>query len=236
MNSQPGSTGVYVDGYNLYYGRLRGTIHKWLDLVTLCDNLLVQRAQSERLVKLTLFTAPALARFATHSGASVNAQAAYHRALAARHPDRFGIVYGSHTFDKNGTLLPTFVEGAAYDRTVRSSVWKLEEKKTDVNLAMAMYRDAVRHKYERVILFSNDSDAEPVLEAIRQDFPKIMVGLVLPIHPPKNKEGITRRVSGSLVKQAHWVTSALSDEQLEAAHLPLRVPTNKKPILKPVHW
>ena len=29
-----GSTAVYIDGYNLYYGRIRGTRYKWVDLVS----------------------------------------------------------------------------------------------------------------------------------------------------------------------------------------------------------
>ena len=33
-------TNVYVDGFNLYYGCLKGSPHKWLDLETLCGHLL----------------------------------------------------------------------------------------------------------------------------------------------------------------------------------------------------
>ena len=33
-------TNVYVDGFNLYYGCLKGTPYKWLDLGTLCQALL----------------------------------------------------------------------------------------------------------------------------------------------------------------------------------------------------
>jgi hypothetical protein len=33
-------TNVYVDGFNLYYGSLRGTSYKWLDLGSLCNKLL----------------------------------------------------------------------------------------------------------------------------------------------------------------------------------------------------
>lgn len=32
---------VYVDGFNLYYGALKGTPHRWLDLATLADLLLL---------------------------------------------------------------------------------------------------------------------------------------------------------------------------------------------------
>ena len=33
-------TYVYVDAFNLYFGSLRGTPHKWLDIKALCSKLL----------------------------------------------------------------------------------------------------------------------------------------------------------------------------------------------------
>jgi hypothetical protein len=30
-------TNVYIDGFNLYYGCLKGTTHKWLDLAAFCQ-------------------------------------------------------------------------------------------------------------------------------------------------------------------------------------------------------
>lgn len=232
---EKGRTAAYVDGYNIYYGRLRGTPHKWLDVVRLCENILSLRDQNETLTKLNLFTAPALARFARHGDQSVQAQSAYHRALAALYRDRFEAVYGEHSYDRSGSLLPTFIAGQPCNRDQRSRVWKLEKKKTDVNLALRMYRDARKGLYDRIILVTNDSDAEPALAAVREDFPHIMIGLVIPIKPPKNEER-PRRSSGSLVKHASWVISHLTDAQLEGAHLPRKVPTNKKPIIKPEHW
>ncbi|WP_426344848.1 NYN domain-containing protein [Pseudoduganella sp. R-32] len=227
---------VYVDGYNLYYGRLRGTDFKWLDIVKLFDALLAQRDQNEQLVVVKHFTAPALAHFATHGAASVEAQSAYHRALKAKHKDRFEVIYGNHSYDKSGALLPSFVAGQPCDRTNRIRVWKLEEKKTDVNLALCMYRDACKGLYDRIILVTNDSDAEPALEAIRADFPRIMIGVVMPIHPPVPGTEKHRRTSGSLSRHADWVLPHLQDGQLEHARLPDIVPTNKKPIRKPPHW
>lgn len=231
-----GATAVYIDGYNLYYGRLRGTAFKWLDVVHLFDTLLAQRDQNECLVKVKLFTAHALATFATHGAASVEAQAAYHRALKSKYGERLEIIYGNHSFDKNGALLPVFLSGQPYDRTNRVRVWKLEEKKTDVNLAICMYRDASKGRYDRLILVSNDSDAEPALESIREDFPEIMLGVVMPIHPPASGTAIYRRTSGSLANLADWVLPNLTDELLLAAQLPDKVPTKKKPVFKPVHW
>jgi uncharacterized LabA/DUF88 family protein len=235
-STSSGNTAVYVDGYNLYYGRLRGTAFKWLDLVKLFDNLLAQRDQSEKLAKVYLFTAPALATFAGHGNASVEAQSAYHRALKSRYEDRFETIYGTHSFDRSGTLLPVYVPGQPFDRAQRTRVWKLEEKKTDVNLALQMYRDACKGHYDRMILVSNDSDAEPALQALRTDFPHIMRGVVMPIRPVASGSVAHRRPSGSLAKQADWTLSHLADDLLAAAQLPDNIPTKKKPIRKPAHW
>jgi len=232
----PQRTAVYVDGYNLYYGRLRGTPFKWLDVVQLFQALLAQRDQNESLELVNIFTTPALANFATHDTASVEAQSAYHRALKALYGERCQTIYGNHTFDKSGTLLPVFVRGQPYDRTNRTRIWKLEEKKTDVNLALCMYRDACKGRYDRVILVSNDSDAEPALDAIRQDFPLLTIGVVMPIRPPSPGTNLHRRASGSLVNLAHWTLPHLTDDQLNQAQLPVKIATKKKPIFKPEHW
>lgn len=232
----PLRTAVYVDGYNLYYGRLRGSAFKWLDLVSLFDRILAGRDQNEQLVKVNLFTAHALARFATHGQLSVEAQSSYHRALMALHGERVRIVSGIHTMDKGGTLLPTFVDGQPYDRKVRTRVWKIEEKQTDVNLALTMYRDACKGMFDRVVLVSNDSDAAPVLQALKEDFPGVMRGVITPVRLPAAGEEKHRRLSGSLAEFADWTISHLSDDLLEASQLPPHVPTKKKPIRKPEHW
>ncbi len=229
-------TAVYVDGYNLYYGRLRGTTFKWLDLVTFFDSLIQRRDQNEALTCVNLFTAYAAARFSTHGAASVQAQSAYHRALQQRHGERFCITYGTHSTEDDGTLLPTFVEGQPYDRALRSRVWKIEEKKTDVNIALGMYRDVAKGLVDRVILVSNDSDTEPLLEAVRKDFPHIMIGVVMPRHPVKTVDEPQRRRSGSLAARADWTIEYILDEHLQEALLPDVIPTKKKPIRKPPHW
>jgi uncharacterized LabA/DUF88 family protein len=229
-------TAVYIDGYNLYYGRLRNTAYKWLDVVALFESLLKVQDPSASLEVVKFFTAPALARFASHGTASVEAQQSYHRALQVMHGNRFDLICGAHSIDKDGTLLPTFVPGQPYDRNLRSRVWKLEEKKTDVNIAMAMYRDAVKGRYDQVVICSNDSDAEPVLEALREDFPQLNIGVVTPVPPPDPSKGSPRGVSASLAQHAHWVRRYLLDGELAQALLPAHVPTNKKPIRKPGHW
>ena len=99
-----------------------------------------------------------------------------------------------------------------------------------------MYQDASKGLYDRIILMSNDSDTEPALQAIRQDYPHIIIGVVMPIHPPEQGATLHRRASGSLVNLAHWTVAHITDDQLQKAQLPDKIPTKKQPILKPGHW
>lgn len=226
---------VYVDGYNLYYGRIRGTAFKWLDPVALSERLLKEQDPSSSVSALRYFSAHCLARFATHGQASVLAQQSYLRALVARHHPRLTIQLGSHSFDRNGALLPAYVEGQPFDRSNRVRVWKLEEKQTDVNLALAMYRDACSGEFEQLVVVSNDSDVAPALKAIRSDFPALALGVVTPKHPP-DSDRTHRNTLSSLSDLADWTRHYLRDEELAACQLPARVPTGKRPIDKPVHW
>ena len=229
------NTAVYIDGYNLYYGRLRHTGYKWLDVVALTEDILRNQDPDSVVTGVKYFTAPALARFASHGQDSVIAQERYHRALKSRHP-KLTIIYGTHSIDDSGTLLPRFVDGQAFDKNERVRVWKLEEKKTDVNLALEMYRDALSGRFQQIVIFSNDSDAEPALKAVRDDFPEITVGVVTPIEPRAEDGKGHRSISTSLSNYAHWTRRHILDEELARAQLPLRVPTKKKPIDKPAHW
>jgi uncharacterized LabA/DUF88 family protein len=229
------ATAVYIDGYNLYYGRIRGTAYKWLDVVTLADRLLRDQDPAAEVQLVRYFSAHCLARFATHGHASVNAQEAYHRALLARHPARMKLKLGSHSHDPKGALLPRYLDGVPYNRNDRVRVWKLEEKQTDVNLALAMYRDACSGKFQQFVICSNDSDAEPALEAVRADFPAIEVGVVTPRYPPDAGRG-HRNALSALSGRADWTRSYIRDDELAACQLPPRVATRKKPIDKPPHW
>jgi hypothetical protein len=49
---------VYVDGFNLYYGALKATPYRWLDLEALCTRLLPR----DEISLIRYFTAPVTAR------------------------------------------------------------------------------------------------------------------------------------------------------------------------------
>jgi hypothetical protein len=49
---------VYIDGFNLYYGAVKGTTYKWLDVLALCKFLLPKN----QIVQIKYFTALVSAR------------------------------------------------------------------------------------------------------------------------------------------------------------------------------
>jgi uncharacterized LabA/DUF88 family protein len=215
-------TAVFVDGYNLYYGRLRGTAYKWLDLVKFSNQLLANRTQNEILTRVCFCTAHASGTFATHGTNSVESQASYHRALQALHGEQIEIIYGEHSWDKSGTSMPMFE--------------KIEEKQTDVNLALAMYRECAKGLCDRIIVMSNDRDIVPALIAIKADFPHIVCGIIFPLKPSIGT-ATNRRKSGSLEQIADWKIDSISDDTLTLAQMPAKVPVaGKKTIIKPSYW
>lgn len=66
------NTIVYVDGYNFYYGCLKGSPYKWLDIVRLFNEHILPSSAfgvDSRLLKLNFFTADICRLGAhTHSG------------------------------------------------------------------------------------------------------------------------------------------------------------------------
>ena len=66
---------AYVDGYNLYHGRLKYTQFKWLDLQGLMASITEVQNPSSELTAVKLFTAHIKARFARRGQQSVVASA-----------------------------------------------------------------------------------------------------------------------------------------------------------------
>lgn len=133
---------------------------------------------------------------------------------------------------------PHFVEGQPASRQNRVAVWEIEEKETDVNLALAMYRTASKASQlgiAQIVLVSGDTDLGPALSAIRDDFPDIRIGVIL---PHRQRIGEKPRIPpGSLQKHAHWMRRFISDEELSAHQLPRTVPQKtRKAIVKPDCW
>ena len=226
-------TTIYIDGYNLYYSRLKGTQYKWLDITTLFrERILRPQDPNAEVVAVKYFTAPVKASYARHGEASIQAQTQYHRALQAREPSLIQIINGFHIFEP--TSLPTYQAGVDPNKSLVSRVWMIEEKQTDVNIALHAYRDAVHGECDHLVICTNDSDMEPALRMIRKDAPTAQVGLVMPLHDNGMASG--KFPNKRLTALAHWVRHYIRDDELASSQLPRNVQTKKKPASKPAHW
>jgi uncharacterized LabA/DUF88 family protein len=221
---------VYIDGYNLYYSLLRRSAYKWLDVVSLFKSLLKAQVPGAELVAVKYFTAPALAKFATRGHDSVSAQNEYHRALLAKHGNMIHIINGYHT----ASLANLMTHQNPPQTEQRQKVWLIEEKQTDVNIALTVYRDVAKGEANLIVVCSNDSDLIPAINALREDFDFCEIGLIAPLPEPSKDQH--RRANAELKKLAHWTRHYLRYEELKAAQLPEIVPTNKKAARKPAHW
>lgn len=228
----PRRTIIYIDGYNLYYSRLKSTPYKWLDVVALFrDQILKPQDPIAEVLAVKYFTAPVKASYARHGATSEQAQTQYLRALRAKY-DFIEVINGFHIFEP--TKLPAFVKGTPASKDNLAPVWMIEEKQTDENLSLQVYRDAIKGHCTQSVICSNDSDLEPVLKLLAMDAPAVTLGLVLPLREPGPDE--QRFSNKRLLGKTHWVRHYIRDEELANSQLPQHVPTNKKPASKPAHW
>lgn len=227
-------TACFVDGYNLFYGLLAGTPYKWLDLPSLLSHIVRVEHPDSYVSAISFFTSGVKPSLASRGIASKEAQDTYLRALIARDVHVF---YGRHQLESGKA--PRFVnKDTPASRADQVEVWKLEEKETDVHIAISMYRLASREEFlppeqrtQQIVLVSGDTDMTPALKAIREDFPDLHIGVILP-----HREGVQRTVPGSLKQYANWMRHVVTESELADHQLPPRVPTRKKPAIKPAYW
>lgn len=146
---------VYIDGLNLYYGALKGTPYKWLDLEQLCRRLLPEYD----LVGIKYFTSRVLSL--SYDPNAPQRQDIYLRALATLDPLLF-IYFGKMKKFKK----------------------YIEEKQSDVNLAIHLLWDAVNGCCDTAVVITNDSDLFPAIEMVENSTNTN----VMLVNPNKEKE------------------------------------------------
>ena len=213
---------VYIDGYNLYYGAIRHTAYKWLDIFELFNTHIL--ASGTELLEVRYYTAPVLGSLCDDPD-SPQRQRQYLQALRKLYPTKVCIIEGKLIKGRATLRLVTPIPQAPDIEKVQVST--LTEKKTDVNIATDMVVAACQNQADQLVLCSNDSDLEGALRNIRHYCPAIRIGLVAPTSSPE------RHISHDLKTHAHWV-KALNTSSLAAAQLPAKIPGTA--IKKPNSW
>ena len=158
---------VYVDGFNLFYGCLRGTPYRWLDLHALCTRLVPKHP----IHRIRYFTA--LVQDRPGDPTKAQRQQTYLRALQAATPM---LTVHLGLFLSSTVMMRVVNPPPAY-----TLVHKTEEKGSDVNLATYLLVDAFDADYEVAVVISNDTDLVTPITLVRRKFGRQVV--VLNPHP-----------------------------------------------------
>lgn len=206
------ATNVYVDGFNLYYGCLRGTPYRWLDLGALCARLLPR----DRINRIRYFTATVNPR--PDDPLAQQQQQIYLRALET--VPGLSIHYGHHL--SHVVRMPLANPPPGRTRTVE--VLKTEEKGSDVNLATFLLLDAFRRECNVAVVISNDSDLKLPIEVAQTEL-GLRIGVVNP-HPPARR---SRALRPTFFKQ-------IRASSLAPCQFPPVLRDGKGEIRKPLDW
>lgn len=240
LDSEPLRTRIYIDGYNFYYGCLRGTPYKWLDLLPLFEKHIlpsvlvtdshgqIRASQLLEFPSIKYFTAKIIESVA-RAGDSVSSQARYHTALRKLHDGRIELIEGYYAVNK---MKVKIVDPEDPDKAPREcqeiQAWKVEEKQSDVNLALQAYHDSITGQIDHAVIVTNDTDIAPALEMIRAHT-DVRIGVVVPT------SGQNRSANTDLIKFAHWKREHINSGELAACQLPRVIP-GRKPTIKPESW
>jgi hypothetical protein len=202
----------YIDGFNLYYGRLKpNPALRWLD-----PDALARRLRPHDTVHVRYFTARVRAQ---PDPAARDRQRLYLRALDAR--PSISVHYGRFRTHPKFMALVNPLPG----RPRIVEVHKTEEKGSDVNLATMLLVDGVDGLYDEAFVISNDGD---LAEAIRQANTRFGPVRVLNPHHPANVNEI---------KQAAASYGPLDTADLAASQFPdtMMLPSGRT-IHRPPTW
>ena len=160
-------TNVYIDAGNLYYGLLRDNRSaKWLDPLALTRALI----RSDHVIGVVKFYT-ARVRTYPYDAEAVERQRIYLRALS----EIKGLKIVEGYYNKNKVWMPAVSSACRTCKETadgRVHIVRLEEKRTDVNIATDMLYDAFTDSIDAVALISGDSDFIAPLDLIRKKFGK----------------------------------------------------------------
>ena len=202
---------VYVDGFNLYYGALRGGPHKWLNLEKYFRYLL----PNDDIQKIRYFTAEVV-------GPAAARQRAYLAALDTL--PLVEVILGRFKAKQVRGLCPSCpLPNPQFFST-------FEEKRTDVNIALWMFHDALKNLCDRLVLVSGDSDLVPAVAMTKGHCPEKEIVVYVPAKDMVRGAAVELRG----IADKHKL---LPLQMLKAAQFPSQVTTSAGAIIKkPPSW
>lgn len=188
----------YIDGFNFYhplddfqrYGKNKICL-KWLNYKSFCESLLLR---NEVIGTIYLFTA-IRSDFKFTQPEKYKRHKSFIKALKA-----YGVTVIQGRFlerikDVKCQVIDCDYQAANTNKKKFTLKYK-EEKRTDVNIACYLVKDAFLNKFERAVLLSADTDLVPAIQIVKKHFEnKIITVGVLPAYNREEKKFFFHKVA-----------------------------------------
>jgi uncharacterized LabA/DUF88 family protein len=200
-------TFVYIDGFNFYYGCIRRTPYRWLNLFRFAQAILPKN----EIVKVKYFTA--IVRPTAGDNSKSIRQKTYLRALATI--PQIEVFLGS--FQAHPVRRPLA------DGSGSVVILDMKEKGSDVNLATELLVDGYTGAYDVAVVVTNDSDLASPVQAVCR------LGKAVGILNPHKRQSVDLRNCASFIKPVRpWA--------LQQSLLPPLLSDPNGEIHKPPNW
>jgi hypothetical protein len=205
-------TSVYIDGFNLYYGSLKGTSYKWLDPSALCGVMIPRNT----VTSIKYFTARVSARPGDPD--QPTRQGIYLRAL--RTIPHLSIYYGHYLTH----VVRMHMAHPQPGENPYVEVIKTEEKGSDVNLATQLLVDVCAGTFDCAVIISGDSDLKSPVQMVMERYHKT-VGVLNP-----------QKVLCAALKEVAGFYKHIRESALQASQFPPVLTDKMGSFHKPSSW
>lgn len=205
----------YFDGFNFYNGlREQSQINPdwkkyyWIDLVKFCEQFITPT--DSELIAVKYFTSPPT----NHIKRSK--QSAFFGANYLLNPSKFIVINGHHT-----------KKTINCEAACKQPFYVMEEKRTDVNIAIDILLDCIDDKVDTIVLITADSDQVPTIQKVKQRFPKIKLKVYFP--PQRTSQDIISQISPVVFLENN-------EDKFKAALMTTEVTDGIKKYTRPSDW
>jgi len=195
---------IYIDGFNVYYALQQPTYrkYKWLNYRKLAESVV---GKNNRITGIFYFTA--IVRWKPDNA---RRHKIYIRALRWAGVD---------------TIQGRFLEKQVRCHKCNQFYKTHEEKRTDVNIAMKIFCDAIDNLYDKALIVSADSDLMPSILAVRKYAPEKSIGIMFPIG----------RSNNDLIRETDFRIK-MSQQLLQSCQFPEQIKIGNTIINRPDSW
>jgi uncharacterized LabA/DUF88 family protein len=209
---------IYIDGFNFYYGMLidRPDL-KWINYQRLAELL----RPDDDIVHVRLFTAMVDKKKAV----SEKRDRQQRLWAALKTQPKITLTEGKFAQRDRTCLVPTC-------HNPERKFTALEEKQTDVNIALQIVRDVQTLAPDIVVIMSGDIDLLPALDVIMSIDRKVRPVIYIPVH----EEILKYRRKDEFMRYSEAV-KPIPEKYLRQAQFPAQVPlANGNSVERPLEW